>query len=664
VVVDDVYPYRLYSGQQDNSAVIIKSRSDGPSIGARDWGDGAGCESANIGVDRRNPRYVYGGCYQGIFEELDQETERTRSIMAWPELALTEPTDQIRYRFNWTAPAVVSQHDSSVLYLGANVLFRTRDRGRTWAPISPDLTRDDRATQGAGGTPITNEGAGGEVYGTIVTVAESPHDARTVYVGTDDGLVQRTRDGGRTWTNVTPAGVGVGLANEIEVSPHDPATVYLAFRMDRQGDPAPYAFRSTDHGASWTRITAGLRTGEPVRVVREDPERRGLLYAGTETGAYVSFDAGARWQPLSRNLPVVPVTDLEVRHGDLYAATEGRAFWALDDLSPLAQRTDEVARADVHLYAPRAALLAGGPSAPTTTAGRNPPAGRERLRLPRPRPRLVADGEARVPRRGGEGAAQLRARPGRRRRRRPAGRRPQRGAPHGGPQGRGSTRCSGTCARSRPRRCPGTSTSGAGVGRLPRRAGPLPGAPHGGPHGADAPPRGAAGPARLRAGRRGGGARLARARDQRPHHRDPRRAARAARREGAGGALRGARQGGAERGGDRGEGEGDHERRGLDRAAALDQGLQRAGRDQLPQRHQRAVRLPHGQPRAERRAHAALARAVRGARAGLGGAPRAGGRRRAAGGARVQQAAAGRAGGRRDHEAAPRAHRVRRGRGR
>lgn len=375
VMVDDVYPYKLYSGQQDNSAVIIKSRSDGPNIGVRDWEDGPGCESANIGVDRKNPRYVYGGCYQGIFEELDTETGLTRQIMAWPELSLTEPTDKIRYRFNWTAPAVVSQHDSKVVFHGANVLFRTSDRGKTWASISPDLTRNDKATQGWGGTPITNEGAGGEVYGTIVSIAESPHDAATMYVGTDDGLVQLTRDGGRTWTNVTPAGVGAGLANEVEVSPHDAGTVYLAFRMDRRGDYMPFAFKSTDYGRTWTRIVNGLRPNEPVRVVREDPEKRGLLYAGTETGVFVSFNGGANWQSLARNLPAVPITDLEVRHGDLYASTEGRAFWALDDLSAVRQMSEQTVAAPVHLFAPRPALLAGGPSPATTTAGRNPPLG-------------------------------------------------------------------------------------------------------------------------------------------------------------------------------------------------------------------------------------------------------------------------------------------------
>ena len=375
VIVDDAYPYRLYSGQQDNSSVIIKTRSDGPNIDERDWQNGPGCESANIGVDRKNPRYVYGGCYQGIFEEMDMETGLTRQIMAWPALALTEPTNEIKYRFNWTSPAVVSQHDSKVIYHGGNVLFRTADRGKTWAPISPDLTRNDKATQGWGGTPFTNEGAGGEVYGTIVTIAESPHDANTIYVGTDDGLVQLTRDGGKSWTNVTPSGVPVGLANEVEVSPHDAATAYLAFRLDRHGDYAPYAYKSTDYGKTWTPIVKGLRAGEPVRVVREDPVRRGLLYAGTETGVYVSFDAGANWQTLSRNLPAVPVADLEVRHDDLYAATEGRAFWALDDLSALRQMTGQGMTDAVHLFTPRAAMLAGGPSPATTSAGRNPPAG-------------------------------------------------------------------------------------------------------------------------------------------------------------------------------------------------------------------------------------------------------------------------------------------------
>jgi len=379
VTVDDDFPYSLYSGQQDNSSVIIRSRSDQGSIGVRDWRDGPGCESANVGVSVTTHRYVYGGCYQGIINELDLQTGLSRSIMPWPEMNLTEPTDKTRYRFNWSAPIVVSQHDDNVIYHGGNVLFRSRDRGQSWDPVSPDLTKDDTTRQGWGGAPITNEGAGGEVYGTIIVIEESPHDTRTLYVGTDDGLVQLTRDGGTTWTNVTPPTAGDGLANEIEVSPHDAATVYVAFRRDRLGDPAPLAFKSTDYGRTWTRITSGLRDGEPVRVVREDPERRNLLYAGTETGVYVSFDGGQRWQTLSGSMPAVPVTDLEVRHGDLIAATEGRAFWILDDLSIVRQHTETVLADAAHLYAPRPAYLLDGGGfggGGNVSVGRNPPNGR------------------------------------------------------------------------------------------------------------------------------------------------------------------------------------------------------------------------------------------------------------------------------------------------
>ncbi|MEP7383621.1 MAG: glycosyl hydrolase [Gemmatimonadota bacterium] len=380
VTVDDGYPYKLYSGQQDNSSVIIKSRSDGFAIDERDWSNGPGCESANVGVSAKNPRYVYGGCYQGLIDELDQETGLSRDIMAYPEMNLTEPTDKTRYRFNWSAPIVVSQHDPNVIYHGGSVLLRSRDRGQSWAPISPDLTKNDKTRQGWGGGPITNEGAGGEVYGTIVVIEESPHEAQTLYIGTDDGNLQLTRDGGSTWSNITPAAWGDGLVNEIEASPNDPATVYVAYRKDRVGDPAPYIYRSTDYGKTWTKLVNGLRAGEPVRVVREDPERKGLLYAGTETGVYISYDAGAKWQTFNGNLPVVPVTDLDVRHGDLIAATEGRAFWILDDLSVIRQHADSLLTVQMHLYTPRTATLGGGGGGfggggGGNTVGRNPRGG-------------------------------------------------------------------------------------------------------------------------------------------------------------------------------------------------------------------------------------------------------------------------------------------------
>ncbi|MDX2184857.1 MAG: glycosyl hydrolase [Gemmatimonadaceae bacterium] len=383
VTVDDDFPYKLYSGQQDNSSVVIRSRGQG-SIGSRDWWPTAGCESANIGVSARNPRYVFGGCYQGIINEIDHVTNLGRTIMAYPEMNLTEPTDKTKYRFNWTAPIVVSQHDDKVLYHGGNVLFRSTDRGQSWTNASPDLTKNDKTRQGWGGGPITNEGAGGEVYGTIFVIEESPHDAKTLYVGTDDGLVQLTRDGGATWTRVTPP-VPDGLVNEIEVSPHDPGTVYVAFRTDRLGDPAPHVFKSTDFGKTWTRLVAGLRDGEPVRVVREDPVRAGLLYAGTETGVYVSTNGGQRWEPLPVRFPVVPVTDLEVRHGDLIASTEGRAFWILDDLSVLRQHAGAATTASAHLYQPRPTVVlegdgggfggGGGPPGSGWRAGANPPSG-------------------------------------------------------------------------------------------------------------------------------------------------------------------------------------------------------------------------------------------------------------------------------------------------
>jgi photosystem II stability/assembly factor-like uncharacterized protein len=376
VTTDNDYPYKLYSGQQDNSSVIIRSRSDDGAIGQRDWWPGPGCESANIGVGPTDSRYVYGGCYQGLIDELDQQTGLSRDIMPWPAMNLTEPTDKTRYRFNWTAPIHVSRHDPAVIYYGGNVLFRSADRGQSWAPMGGDLTRNDKARQGKGGFPITNEGAGGEVYGTIVVIHESPSDAKTIYVGTDDGLVQRTRDGGASWTNVTPKGLTDGLTNEIEVSRHDPGTVYVSYRTDRIGDNAPHVFKSTDYGTTWTRLVSGLREGEPVRVVREDPTRRDLLYAGTETGIYFSFNGGLQWQPFPSTFPVVPVTDLEVHGADLVAATEGRSFWILDDLSPVRQHADSLLAAAAHLYVPSSAILAegsaGGPPSGARNAGRNP----------------------------------------------------------------------------------------------------------------------------------------------------------------------------------------------------------------------------------------------------------------------------------------------------
>ncbi len=385
VTVDERFPYRVYGGQQDNTALVIASRTNTAGITDKDWEPIGGCESAYPAVDVRDPKVVYAGCYQGLIDAYDLATRESRPVMAYATLGLSVPSDQKKYRFNWSAPIVVSRHDPRVIYHAGNVLLRTRDGGTTWAPASPDLTRNDRAKQGAGGGPYTNEGAGGEVYGTIFDVAESPRDAGVLWVTTDDGLVQVTQDTGRTWRNVTPPGVGEGLAYAVDASAHAPGTAHVAFTRFKFDDPRPYVFRTADFGRTWTRIDAGL-PALPVRVVREDPARAGLLYLGNETGVWVSADAGRRWRPLQRNLPRVPVTDLRVtRDGDLVASTEGRAYWILDDLSPVRQLADAVARsatpAGALRLAPRPAvryglaLGGGGGGEGGAPAGQNPPAG-------------------------------------------------------------------------------------------------------------------------------------------------------------------------------------------------------------------------------------------------------------------------------------------------
>jgi len=374
VNVDNQYPYWVYGAQQDNTSIAIPSASPG-GISAGDWYPVAGCESAHIVFDPDDPRYIYGDCYQGMLDEFDRVTRQSRSVMAYPQLNLNEPSDSIRYRFNWSSPLAVSPLNPRVLYDGAQVLFRSSDRGQTWTAISPDLTRNEKAHQGWGGAPITNEGAGGEVYNTIYYIAPSPHDSSTIWVGTDDGLVQLTRDGGKTWTNVTPKGVGRGFVNAIEVSPFDAGTAYMTYDGYKWSDWSPHIYKTIDYGRSWTPIVNGIRDGDQARVVRADPARKGLLFAGTETGAYVSFDDGAHWESLQANLPPVPVTDLIVRHGDLVASTEGRAFWILDDVSPLEQGAEKVPTSETKLFAPRDAYLTEWGGSRGEAVGANPPSG-------------------------------------------------------------------------------------------------------------------------------------------------------------------------------------------------------------------------------------------------------------------------------------------------
>ena len=339
VNTDNQFPYRVYGGQQDNSSVSIASRTFGGGIGWSDFHSVGGCETSFNGFDPDDPKLVYSGCYMGIITEWNAATRSSRGVQAYVELPAALPARDMKYRFNWNAPILVSQHDQRIVYHAGNVVLKSTDRGNSWVEVSPDLTMDDDEKQGPGGRPITNEGAGGETYNTIAYLAESPHDAGTLWAGTDDGLVQLTRDGGATWSNVTPKGYGEALVNAVEVSPHDPATAYIAVTRYKFNDFTPLAYKTTDYGTSWTSIAGGLPEDSWVRVVREDPVRPGLLYMGTETAVHVSWDGGKGWSPLQLNLPVTPITDLKVQSqsNDLVAATGGRSFWILDDLSPLQQ---------------------------------------------------------------------------------------------------------------------------------------------------------------------------------------------------------------------------------------------------------------------------------------------------------------------------------------
>ena len=379
VQVNDLFPYQLYGGQQDNTPVVIASRTFGAGITRADWRITAGVETSSFAFDPKDPQVVFGTNYMGVLEEIDMRTGRRRNAQAWPARGEGEPSNLLKYRFNWSTPLTVSPFDPHVMYDGANVLFRSNDQGNSWAAISPDLTRDDKAHQGPMGGPFWNDGAGGEVYNTIFYVVESSHERGTIWVGTDDGLVQLTRDDGKTWTNVTPKGLLEGQVNAIEVSPHDKATAYVAFTRFKFNDNVPHLLKTTDYGRTWSDIAGGLPQEYPARVVREDPARRDLLYAGTETGVWMSFDGGQRWQPLQRNLPHVPVTDLKIHHGDLVASTEGRAFWILDDLTSIEQMSDAAIKSDVFLFTPRPAPRVSGDANPPRgepgATGKNPPLG-------------------------------------------------------------------------------------------------------------------------------------------------------------------------------------------------------------------------------------------------------------------------------------------------
>ncbi|MGB7296525.1 MAG: hypothetical protein WBC70_13135 [Candidatus Aminicenantales bacterium] len=376
VAVDDRFPYWVYGAQQDNSTVRIASRTDGYGIASSDWHAVGGGESGFVVPRPGNPDIVYAGSYGGLITRWDARTRQERIITAWPENPMGAGADVLRYRYQWTAPIVVSRHDPDVLYHAAQVLFKTTNEGQSWDVISPDLTTNDKDKQRSSGGPITQDNTSVEYYCTIFALAESFQDPDTLWVGTDDGLVQLTRDGGKTWENITPRELPKwSLISLIELSTFHPATAYLAVDRHELDDFRPYIYKTEDFGRTWKSIVTGLPGNTFVRAVREDPRRKGLLYAGTETGVFVSFNDGATWQSLQLNLPVVPIHDLTVKDDDLVVATHGRSFWILDDLTPLHQLDEKTATAGVLLFKPRDAYRRRGGSFPVQTAGRNPAAG-------------------------------------------------------------------------------------------------------------------------------------------------------------------------------------------------------------------------------------------------------------------------------------------------
>ena len=378
VATTNHFPYRVCGAQQDNSGVCGPSRFPG-GIPRSEWYDVSG-EAGHVQARPDDPDITYGGDNSGFIGRLDHRTGFFRLVDVWPESPDGHPASEAKFRFQWTAPLLLSPHDPHVLYVGGNRLFRTLTEGQSWTPISPDLTRHDPSTLGISGGPITSDQTTAEYYATIFALAESPLAKGELWTGSDDGLLHLSRDNGVTWSDITPKQLGdFTRVSSIEPGHFARGTAYVAVNRYQLEDMAPYIWKTADFGKSWTRLDAGLPPTEFVRVVREDPVRKGLLYAGTERGVWVSFDDGAHWKSLRRNLPIVPVHDLAIKDGDLVAATHGRGFWILDDISPLRQMTAQTAAAPAHLFKPKDAwrVLWGNPEPPDPThpLGLNPPDG-------------------------------------------------------------------------------------------------------------------------------------------------------------------------------------------------------------------------------------------------------------------------------------------------
>ncbi len=353
VSADNRFPYYIYGAQQDNSTVAMASRGNPDNYYAV-----AGGESGWI-VPSPSGNTVYAGSYDGLITRFERKSGTAVDVSPWPLNPMGHGAAHLKYRFQWTAPIAASPFDPKTIYFGGNVLFKTSDGGHSWQVISPDLTRNDKAKQQSSGGPITQDNTSVEYYDTIFCIAPSPVQRGEIWVGSDDGLIHLTRDGGKDWLNVTPKQMPEwSRVSIIDASPFAAGTAYAAINRSKSDDFHPYIYRTTDYGKTWTRINDGIPVGAYVHSVKEDPVRKGLLFAGTELGVYVSFDDGGHWQPLKMNLPTVPVYDLIIKDGDLVLATHGRAFWSLDDINPLRQLTAQVQDESAHLFKPAVAYRA------------------------------------------------------------------------------------------------------------------------------------------------------------------------------------------------------------------------------------------------------------------------------------------------------------------
>ena len=376
VSVDNDFPYNVYGAQQDNSSIRIASRTNGYSIGKDAWYPVAGGEAGYIQADPTNSDITYGGEYDGSLSKYNKKTQQGQDISPYPETNIGAASAAKKYRFQWTYPIVFSPQNPKKMYIGSQYIHVTEDGGHSFEIISPDLTRNDSKTTGETGGPITKDQTGAEVYATIFTISESPLEQGVLWTGSDDGLVHVSKNNGKNWENVsipTTMLPEFSLISMIHTSDHEKGKAYLAANKYMYGDRTPYLFKTTDYGKTWTKITNGIPADEYCRVLREDPNKSGLLFAGTERGIYVSLNDGASWQKLNLNLPITPIRDLQIqkRESDLVVATHGRAFWILDDITPLYEIMDKKVSKLKHLYKPRTTYRMPGGSSKNTNEGTN-----------------------------------------------------------------------------------------------------------------------------------------------------------------------------------------------------------------------------------------------------------------------------------------------------